>query len=132
MLVLAGGPGPVAAVGAGALLGFGFSFPWTAVASTVLRRAPSAERGSAVAILSAFYDLSVGLSSFAAGWMAHQFGYSASFVMAAVALVAAAFAGKFVFFGRTGGTDPRLSWSVWMGLRPAKLHEKQSVRADDR
>jgi predicted MFS family arabinose efflux permease len=100
LLVLAGGPGPVAAVGATALLGFGFSFPWSSIASTVLRRTPSAERGSAVGILSAFYDLFVGVSSFAAGWVAHRFGYSAAFVMAAVALVAAAIAGRFVFFAR--------------------------------
>jgi MFS family permease len=100
LLVLAGRPGPVVAVGATALLGFGFSFPWSSIASTVLRRTPSAERGSAVGILSAFYDLFVGLSSFAAGWVAHQWGYAAAFLMAAVALVAAAIAGKFVFFAR--------------------------------
>ena len=98
LLVLAGGPAPVVAVGATALLGFGFSFPWSSIASTVLRRTPSSERGSAVGILSAFYDLFVGLSSFAAGWVAHEFGYSAAFFMAALALVAAAIAGRFVFF----------------------------------
>jgi MFS family permease len=101
LLALAAGPGPVAAVGATALLGFGFSFPWSSIASTVLRRTPSAERGSAVGILSAFYDLFVGLSSFAAGWVAHQFGYAAAFFMAAIALIAAAIAGRFVFFART-------------------------------
>lgn len=101
LLVLAAGPGPVGAVGATALLGFGFSFPWSSIAATVLRRTPSGERGSAVGILSAFYDLFVGISSFAAGWVAHQFGYATAFVMAAVALIAAAVAGKFVFFART-------------------------------
>ena len=109
LLVLAAGPGPVAAVGATAMLGFGFSFPWASIASTVLRRTPSAERGSAVSILSAFYDLFVGISSFAAGYVAHQWGYAAAFLMAALALVAAAIAGKFVFFG---GTDHRPLWSV--------------------
>ena len=112
LLVLAAGPGPVAAIGATALLGFGFSFPWSSIASTVLRRTPSAERGSAVSILSAFYDLFVGVSSFAAGWVAHQYGYAAAFLMAAVALVAAAIAGRSVFFGRAAGTDHRHSWSV--------------------
>jgi len=62
-----------------------------------------------VGILSAFYDLFVGLSSFAAGWVAHEFGYSAAFFMAALALVAAAIAGKFVFFTRTKGQDRDLS-----------------------
>jgi hypothetical protein len=32
--------------------------------------------------------------------VAHQFGYSAAFIMAAVALIAAAIAGRFVFFAR--------------------------------
>ncbi|MEO8369501.1 MAG: MFS transporter [Candidatus Solibacter sp.] len=100
LLVLASGPGPVIAVGATALLGFGFSFPWSSIAATVLRRTPSSERGSAVGILSAFYDLFVGVSSFAAGWVAHQWGYSAAFVMAATALIAAALAGRYVFFTR--------------------------------
>ena len=103
LLVLAGGPGPVVAVGATALLGFGFSFPWSSIAATVLRRTPSAERGSAVGILSAFYDLFVGISSFAAGWVAHRFGYGAAFFMAALALAAAAIAGRFVFFAPVVG-----------------------------
>ncbi len=105
LVVLAGGPGPVAAVGATALLGFGFSFPWSSIAATVLRRTPSAERGSAVGILSAFYDLFVGVSSFAAGWVAHQYGYAAAFLMAAIALIAAAVAGRFVFFTRTESNE---------------------------
>src|SRR5260370_37198144 len=115
LLVLAGSPGPVVAVGATALLGFGFSFPWASIASTVLRRTPSAERGSAVGILSAFYDLFVGVSSFAAGWEAHRFSYSAAFVMAAGALGAAAIAGKVVFFARAEAgakTTPAQGWGV--------------------
>ena len=125
LLVLAGGPAPVAAVGATALLGFGFSFPWSSIASTVLRRTPSSERGSAVGILSAFYDLFVGLSSFAAGWVAHEFGYSAAFFMAALALVAAAIAGRFVFFTRTKGQHRGLRFPLrwpaerWQALPPS-------------
>jgi hypothetical protein len=48
-------------------------------------------------VLSAFVDLFVGISSFVAGAMAHRFGYSAAFALAAVALIAAAVAGRFVF-----------------------------------
>ena len=69
------------------------------IASTVLRETPERERGSAVGVLSAFYDLFVGVSSFGAGAVASRFGYWAAFVMAAVALGAAAIAGRFVFFG---------------------------------
>ena len=98
--VLAVGPRPALAIGATAILGFGFSFPWSSVASTVLRKIPSGERGSAVGVLSAFVDLFVGISSFAAGAVANRFGYSAAFALAAVALVAAAIAGPFVFSHR--------------------------------
>jgi MFS family permease len=97
LIALAIGPGPILAVAATAILGFGFSFPWSATASTALRRIPSGERGSAVGVLSAFVDLFVGLSSFAAGAVAHRFGYSAAFALAALALIAAAVAGRFVF-----------------------------------
>ena len=80
-----------------ALLGFGFSFPWSAVASTVLRRTPERERGSALGVLTAFYDLFVGFSSLAAGAIANTLGYSAAFLMAAIAIIAAAVAGRYVF-----------------------------------
>jgi predicted MFS family arabinose efflux permease len=97
LLLIASGPSGAMAVVAAGMLGFGFSFPWSAVASTVLRKIPDAERGSAVGVLSAFYDLFVGMSSFAAGTVARQHGYSSAFVMAAAALLAAAVAGWFVF-----------------------------------
>jgi predicted MFS family arabinose efflux permease len=104
LIVIALAPPPVAAIGAGALLGFGFSFPWSSVAATVLKRTPERERGSTVGILSAFYDLFVGLSSFAAGAVSNRFGYPASFAMAAAAVGAAGIAGLFVFGDRS--TDP--------------------------
>ncbi|NDJ10573.1 MAG: MFS transporter [Acidobacteriia bacterium] len=98
LLIIASGPGPVVAVCAAALLGLGFSFPWSSVAGTVLRRTPSNEHGTAVGVLSAFYDLFVGMSSFAAGNISERYGYSAAFTMAAVSLIAAAAIGFFVFF----------------------------------
>src|SRR5229473_2493190 len=103
LIALAIGPGPILAIGATAILGFGFSFPWSSVASTVLRKIPSGERGSAVGVLSAFVDLFVGISSFAAGAVAHRFGYSAAFGLAALSLIAAAVAGRFVFAVRPAG-----------------------------
>ncbi len=90
-------PSPILAVFATAVLGLGFSFPWSAVASTVLRRTPEKERGSVVSVLSAFYDLFVGMSSFAAGMMAKRWGYSSAFLMAAIAVGVAAILGRFVF-----------------------------------
>jgi MFS family permease len=87
------------AVAGTALLGFGFSFPWSSVASTVLRRTPEQQRGSALGVLTAFYDLFVGISSLAAGTIANRFGYSAAFLMAASAIGAAAVSGRYVFHG---------------------------------
>jgi MFS family permease len=93
LLVLASGPRPLVAIAGAGLLGLGFSFPFSSIASTVMRRSANHERGSTVGTLSAFYDLFVGAGSFAAGAVATRFGYSAAFVMAAVALLASAVAG---------------------------------------
>jgi MFS family permease len=97
LCLIAAAPPPFVAVAATALLGFGFSLPWSAVASTVLRQTPSSERGSVVSVLSAFCDLFVGVSSFAAGAVASHFGYAAAFAMAAAALIGAAVAARSVF-----------------------------------
>ena len=108
LIVLAMGPAPALAVIATAFLGFGFSFPWSTVATTVMRQTPDSERGSVVGVLSAFVDLFVGISSFSAGIVAKYFGYSAAFLMAAAALGAAAIAGRFVFSGEESDGPERL------------------------
>jgi MFS family permease len=94
------------AVSGAAILGVGFSFPWSAIAATVLRRTPERERGSAVGVLSAFFDLFVGVSSFAAGLVSNRFGYSGAFVMGAAALGAAAIAGRYIFPADEMETSP--------------------------
>ena len=106
LLVLAGGPPPALAITAAAILGLGFSFPWSSLAATVLRRTDQSQHGSTIGMLSAFYDLFVGISSVAAGSVAYRFGYSAAFVMAALALLAAGVAGRFVFFTKEGEQVP--------------------------
>jgi predicted MFS family arabinose efflux permease len=50
-----------------------------------------------IGLLSAFYDLFVGVSSLVAGVVSDHFGYSVAFLMAALSLLAAAVAGRFVF-----------------------------------
>jgi len=95
--ILATGPSWTLAVIAAALLGFGYSFPWASIASTVLRRAHESERGSSVSVLSAFYDVFVGASSISAGFLANSLGYGAAFIMAIAALGAAAIVGRAVF-----------------------------------
>ena len=97
LVIIAMGPGPLVAVLATGLLGFGFSFPWASIAATVLKRTPAREHGSVVSVLSAFYDLFVGISSITAGAIANHFGYAAAFATAAASLIAAAIAGRVVF-----------------------------------
>ena len=108
LALIALGPSPAMAVTAAAILGLGFSFPWSSIASTVLRQTPSGERGSAISVLGAFYDLFVGVSSFTAGAVANHFGYPAAFVMATAALGAAAIAGRFVFTSAALADDSEL------------------------
>jgi MFS family permease len=97
---------PAAAVASAALLGFGFSFPWSSVAANVLRRTAEQERGSAIGVLTAFYDLFVGISSLAAGAVAKRYGYPSAFLMAAYATGAAGIAGRFVFWPRRAASQP--------------------------
>ncbi len=97
LLFLAFFPGPIFGIFSAALLGLGFSFPWSAIGSVVLRRTPGSERGSAVSMLSAFYDIAVGSSAFTAGRVAQLYGYSAAFGMAACSLAGAAIVGRWVF-----------------------------------
>jgi MFS family permease len=106
LVVIAMGPPPIFAVAAAALLGFGFSFPWSSIASAVLKQTPVREHGTAVGVLSAFYDLFVGTSSFAAGAVSARFGYPAAFLMAAASLVVAAVMGVFVFPKQQAETFP--------------------------
>lgn len=97
LLIIAWGPGSILAVVAAAILGLGFSFPWSSIASTVMKQIPPQERGSAVGVLSAFFDLFVGLSSFLAGAVSASYGYSAAFLIAAAALLAAGLIGRRIF-----------------------------------
>ena len=117
LLCLAAGPPPIFAIAAAGLLGFGFSFPWSSIASSVLKRTPAREHGTAVGVLSAFYDLFVGTSSFAAGTVSSRFGYPAAFVMAAVSLVIAAVMGIFVF----PSGDNRVAADEDVALEPVEL-----------
>ena len=117
LLVIAAGPPPALAISAAALLGFGFSFPWSAVAATVLRRVPTQQRGSIVGLISAFYDLFVGISSFAAGSVAEHFGYAAAFFLAAGSTVVAAVIGRSVFFPKKTQIDTAHAELAVAGVR---------------
>jgi MFS family permease len=113
LALLAIGPQPALAITGAAILGFGFSFPWSAIATTVLRQIPSSERGSAVGVLSAFVDLFVGVSSFLAGAVANRFGYAAVFLAAIASLGAAAVLGQKLFGAPAG--EPALAAKIAAG-----------------
>ncbi len=98
LLGIAAHPSAFLSVLSAGVLGLGFSFPWSSIAGRVLRETPASERGSAVGVISAFYDLFVGTSSFAAGAVAHRFGYSEVFLMGACGVGVAALIGRFVFW----------------------------------
>ena len=83
----------------------------------MLRRTPNGERGSAVSVLSAFYDMFVGTSSVSAGLLANKFGYASAFWMAIAAVGAAAVVGRFVFAKR----EPELAHSGGATLDPAPV-----------
>jgi len=102
LTVISSGPSPACAISAAGLLGFGFSFPWSAIVSTVLRKTPAQNHGSVVGILSAFYALFVGMSSLLAGRIADKHGYPAAFIMAAIALTGSLITGAFVFSNERG------------------------------
>ncbi|MCX6622005.1 MAG: MFS transporter [Acidobacteria bacterium] len=108
LLVLARGPGTIGAIAATALLGFGFSFPWSSVAGSLMREIPGNERGSAIGMLGAFVDLFVGVSSFGLGAVAQRFGYAATFYVAIAALAVAACLGRWVFWEAPPGVKPLL------------------------
>jgi MFS family permease len=102
LLILASGPRPSIAIASAALLGLGLSFPFSSIASTVMRRSPNHERGFALGILTAFCDLFIGVGSFAAGGVAASFGYPAAFLMAVAALMGSAAMGWYVLPVETG------------------------------
>ena len=71
-------------VPASLLVGFGYAFPWPALASVVVGQVPITERASALGALNAFYDLFVAGSSAIAGAAAGRWGFTAPFWIALV------------------------------------------------
>lgn len=76
------------AVAATILIGVGYSFPWPSVATIVISRVSEHERGSALGVLTAYYDLFVAFGSFLTGMVAAQWGVTAVFWFAVLNLVA--------------------------------------------
>lgn len=76
------------AVAATIAIGIGYSFPWPSVATIVISRVSDHERGSALGVLTAYYDLFVAVGSFLTGAIAAQLGVTAVFWFAVLNLTA--------------------------------------------
>lgn len=65
-----------------AIVGFGYSFPWPSLAVIVVARVSEQERASALAAMTAFFDLFVAAGAAVAGAIGNQFGLVPVFVFA--------------------------------------------------
>jgi MFS family permease len=82
------GATPLAAKIGATVAGFGFSLIFPALGVEAVRKVTPENRGSALAVYTAFIDLSLGISGPAAGAIASRAGYPPMFLFAAVAAVA--------------------------------------------
>lgn len=83
LLVIASTGDTVAAASAAAVVGLASCLPFPALASLVAARVPAAQRGAALAALTGFYDVFVGVGSLAGGLLVERWGTPAVFVAAA-------------------------------------------------
>ncbi|GAC1325529.1 MAG: MFS transporter [Mycobacteriales bacterium] len=109
LALLAAARGPVLGVVGALLVAVGHCVIWPALGALVLGRVPAQDRGSAVGAMTAFYDISVGLSSLAFGLVATRSGTTLVFLLAAaVVLLAAGFDAVFARHARAGELDLQL------------------------
>jgi MFS family permease len=88
LIVMWLGATPLAAKIGATVAGFGFSLVFPALGVEAVRKVTPENRGSALAVYTAFIDLSLGISGPAAGAIASRAGYPPMFLFAAVAAVA--------------------------------------------
>ena len=82
------GSTPLAAKIGATVAGFGFSLIFPALGVEAVRKVTPENRGSALAVYTAFIDLSLGISGPVAGAIASRAGYPPIFLFAAVAAAA--------------------------------------------
>ena len=87
LLVLWLAPAPLAARIGATIAGFGFSLVFPALGVEAVRKVPVESRGSALAIYTAFIDLSMGVAGPLAGAIVSAAGYPPIFLFAAAAAV---------------------------------------------
>jgi MFS family permease len=88
LLVMWVGSTPLAAKIGATVAGFGFSLIFPALGVEAVRKVTPENRGSALAVYTAFIDLSLGISGPIAGAIASRAGYPPIFLFAAVAAAA--------------------------------------------
>jgi MFS family permease len=88
LLVMWLGSTPLAAKIGATVAGFGFSLIFPALGVEAVRKVTPENRGSALAVYTAFIDLSLGISGPVAGAIASRAGYPPIFLFAAVAAAA--------------------------------------------
>ena len=86
-LVLAGAADSRDVVLAGLLCGFGHGYAFPILFALVVTRASDADRGSAIAIFTALFDLGLVLGGPLFGWISRSFGYLPMYVAASVVIV---------------------------------------------
>jgi MFS family permease len=82
-------PGPALAVLGAALTGLGYSLIFPAMGVEAMRRVPPEQRGRAVGNFIAFFDIAIGLTGPAVGFVAGSFGLSSAFLVGALASLCA-------------------------------------------
>jgi MFS family permease len=94
-LLLAGASGSGWVLGAGFLTGLGHGYAFPLLFGFTVTRAPEADRGSALALFTALFDLGLLIGGPVLGWIIAAAGYPAMYTTATVALAAgtAAYAG---------------------------------------
>jgi predicted MFS family arabinose efflux permease len=90
VLVAALPESPVAVLLGGAVAGVGFGLSFPSIALDALERAPAGDRGAAIGIVSAFFDVGMSAAGPILGAIADRVGYAAAFGFAAVCAAVAA------------------------------------------
>jgi MFS family permease len=80
-----------------AIVGFGYSFPWPSLAVIVVARVAEHERASALAAMTAFFDLFVAVGAAVAGAIGNHFGLAPVFLFAIANVL-----GALIIVWRTG------------------------------
>ena len=82
-------PGPLAAICGAMLTGFGLSLIFPALCVEALKTVPVSNRGAAIALFTAFFDVSLGATGPLAGLVIGRFGYPSVYLLAALAVACA-------------------------------------------